>query len=362
MLAVRKLDGTPAFIQPACITYVWQSNMLEAVRESMPAINATLTNAICIHAGTGSILSQLDSVLDHVSAHYQIEGIVGKLRVHIGIGIDGTMGAFRDGKVSAQEILNRYELVSKKIEKAVGRHRNIVIEAIVLNGEAGWKRDSSDVKSSMDLKQLASDIGKIFAKNCPSLVLGISSFGALGYHSGVRPMLEGITPYCSFFTGQSYAAAAGELQKSLLTNIIARDEKSQAATVKQGWMRDDLDRNNDISHDDLDQILTIQGYKTHPTTLCSVICKTAIIYVWALPLLKLGGRFDADGIVSIATSNLLRLKFGWSSSTVLQYQASTGKLAQGNIPGAMTRDFAKKDVDALLKSNGISLSIDEIVK
>lgn len=339
-LLVKTVGGTNIIMDGGVFVYLWQSNgPLEAVRESLVSINKARIATLCIHAGTAAIISQLEQALTELRNG---TSKLGKLRMHIGIGIDGSMKAWNDNKITTQQITARYIEVSKKIASLRQKFAGTIdIEAVVLNGEAGWKTDLNTSRTPAEHRALATSIGEAFKKYCQDVVLGISTFGALGFHSGVRALLEAITPYCSLYTGQSYAARSGEILRETLNKIVARDEKSTAAAVKQEWMRDDLGVLEDTSHDDLDRVPSFQGYKTHPTTLGEHIVRRILSYMWALPLLSLGGRFDDDGLDAVAMAIYIREHFGRGMDAVKAFQTANSLFPDG-VPGAQTRAAVKK--------------------
>ena len=334
-LMVKNAAGSDAFINPGMFVYLWDSNgVVQACKDSIAPLRATKATCLCIHSGTGDLLANLKKAISELK-----EGLgekhTSELRLHIGLGIDGTIEAFRNGKLTAAQVVERYGKVAELVQDIYLSEGQI--EALVLNGESKWALRPGNVRTSADMKALANALGSKIREKAPDIIIGLSSFGALGYHADVRPMIEGLTPHCSFFTGQSYAAVSGEIRANWLDAVVARDEKSQAAVARQGWFRDDVsdDDGIDVSHDDLDRVPTFQGYKQNRSKMIYHFLRYPVAYVWALPVLSLGGRFDEAGLSALSTTIAIRQLVGFGKSAVAKFQREN-RLLVDNIAGPVT--------------------------
>jgi hypothetical protein len=275
-IACRNGRGDAVTINPALVVYVWGSKGLaQAARDARNELVRVWPDAIALHAGTADLLANLSSAIGAIKRAMGVRMDRADPRYWVGVGIDGALDAWHAGKLTASQVVARHVDVAKLLEREG-------IEVAVLNGEGKWAIREGSARKREDVLALASAVGHAYAEHAPSVVLALSSFGALGYHADVRALVEGLTPHCSIFTGQSYAARPGEVMKGVLPAILERDERSQGATVKQGWMRGDSIADDD-SPDDLDRMPTVQAHKTHPSDLCTVLVQRPHVLVWSVP-------------------------------------------------------------------------------
>ena len=329
-LAVRTGDGREATIDPTLAVYCWHSGgIAEAVRLSVADLRTVRPDAVVLHSGSADLLANLRRAA--AATRLALESSPSIVRIWVGLGIDGTIAAWRAGKLTTAQVVTRYAEVAALCE-SLG-----YVEVLMLNGESKWALAAGDTRTRAEVRDLADQLGAAIARYAPSVVIGLSSFGRLGYHADVRALIEGLTPHCSLFTGQSYAAAPGPAAKGALPSILAKDESSQEATERQGWLRGD-DTTGDDSPDDLDRIPSIQGYKTNATDLTRVLCERYHVLVWALPVLDVGGRVDAAGIEAMRAAFAMRTH-GPGPQCVRAYQREHGLTVDGT-PGPVTRSHA----------------------
>lgn len=333
----RNGRGDEVVINPALVLYVWGSKgIAAAARDARNELVRVWPDAIALHGGTADLLANLGdarNAIDRALCGSQL----GEPRWWVGVGIDGTLDAWHAGKLSDAQVVARHVEVAKHVE-ALGD-----FEVIALNGEGKWAVREGSVRTTAQVRALADAVGRAYAVNAPSSVLALSSFGALGYHADVRALIEGITPHCSVFTGQSYAARPGEVERGVLAKVLDRDERSQAATERQGWHRRDepSGADGDDSPDDLDRLPTIQAHKTHATDLCRVATERPHLLVWSVPAIAEGGRADEAGLQALQAAASMRRASGTGAGAVKRYQQEHALAADGS-PGPITRARAIK--------------------
>ena len=157
-------------------------------------------------------------------------------------------------------------------------------------------------------------------------------------HANVLALIEGFTPYCGALSGQSYSARKGPVKPGVLPGVLARDEKSQEATERQGWHRADETEGED-SPDDLDRFPTVQSHKTAPSDLCTVLCERTHALVWSVPMISESGRTDAEGLAALRAAAAIRRECGAGPGTVRRFQAAHGLEPDGRA-GPLTRAAA----------------------
>jgi len=326
----RNGRGDEVTINPALVVYVWGTKgIARAARDSIDELTSIRPDAVCLHGGTADLLANLErslTVLRVALADHNRE----EARYWVGVGIDGSLDAWHAGKLSGPQVIERHAQLARLLAR-------LGVEVIVLNGEGKWALRSGSTRSAADVRALASAVGRAYSMHAPSCVLALSSFGALGYHSDVRAMIEGLTPSCSIFTGQSYAARPGEVAKGVLPAVIARDEKSQGATERQGWIRPDV--KGEDSPDDLDRLPTVQAHQTHPSDLCTLLCERPHVLVWSVPMIAEGGRADAEGVAAMRAASVIRAECGSGPDAVREYQRAHGLEVDGRA-GPATRGAA----------------------
>lgn len=330
-LWMRSGDGQPRYISPCLAAYVWTaSTTLDvAARDAVDELVRIRPNVVIPHAGTGALLRYLPRAVGTLLSALDVRDLP-PVRLWVGVGIDGTLDAWHAGKLSDAQVLARHVEVAQMIA-------TMGVEAIVLNGESKWAIRAGSIRKTADVRRLADALGKTYATHAPECVLLLSSFGALGYHSDVRALIEGLTPHCGAFTGQSYAARPGEVIKGVLPAILERDERSQEATERQSWMRpDEPEANGDESADDLDRLPTVQAHKTHPSDLCTVAVELPHVLVWSVPTIKEGGRADEEGLQALEAASAIRREVGTGPGAVARFQRAHGLAVDGRA-GPATR-------------------------
>lgn len=331
-LLARNGRGDEVVLNPALVAYVWDesSNVAEAARDSVDELVRVLPDAVCPHGGTGDLLRNLSGALE--TLRKAIPPLV--VEYWVGVGIDGTIEAWQRGALTAEQVVARHREVARLLER-------LGVRVAVLNGEGKWALVKGSVRTWADIKALAAAIGRAYQEHAPSVVVMLSSFGRLGYHARVRAMIEGLTPFCSAFTGQSYAARAGEVKRGVLPTILELDERSQAATVKQGWMRPDApgDAHEGDTADDLDRLPTVQAHKTDATDLCTALCERPHVAAWSVPAIREGGRADEEGLAALEAAMRIRREVGPGPGAVRRFQAAHGLVVDGRA-GPITRRAA----------------------
>lgn len=329
-LAVRTGDGTQRALAPALIGYVWgERGLAESTRLALDDLRTWRPDAVCLHGGTTELLADLRRCV--AAVRLAGDAIGWRPRIWVGIGIDGGVQAYRKGTRTAESLATRYAEVARLAGE-------LGAEVLVPNGEGRWAEERGDVRTRGDVRALADSVGRAIRTAAPGAVLALSSFGALGYHADVRALIEGLTPHCSLFTGQSYVVVPGGAAKGALDHALARDDRSQEATVREGWIRAD-DREGEDSPDDLDRIPSVQAYKTPPTDLCRVASERPHLLCWSLPLLDEGGRADEAGMQALTAARVIRAEVGAGPGAVARYQRAHGLEADGS-PGPVTRAHA----------------------
>lgn len=328
-LRVRNGAGDERTLNPTLAVYVWSTKgCAVAARDSVDELTRCRPDAVVLHGGTADLLANLPRALTVLRVALD-DPQRADLRYWVGVGIDGALDAWHAGKLSAAQVVARHVEVARLLERSG-------IEVAVLNGEGKWAIRAGSIRKREDVLALASAVGHAYATHAPSVVLALSSFGALGYHADVRALIEGLTAHCSLFTGQSYAARPGEVVKGVLPAILERDERSQGATVRQGWMRDDASPD---TADDLDRVPTVQFYQTHPSDLCTVLVQRAHIAGWAFPTLREGGRADESGLEALQAALAIRAEHGCGVEAIRAFQRAH-RLAVDGRAGPETRRVA----------------------
>lgn len=330
-LLARNGRGDEVVLNPALVAYVWDesSNVAEAARDSVDELVRVRPDAVCPHGGTGDLLRNLSGALE------TLRKALPDAEHWAGVGIDGTIEAWQRGKLTAEQVVSRHREVARLLER-------LGVRVAVLNGEGKWALLPDSIRSVADIKALAAAIGRAYQEHAPSVVVMLSSYGRLGHHARIRALIEGITPFCSAFTGQSYAARKGEVRRGVLPTILELDERSQAATVRQGWMRPDApgDASAGDTADDLDRLPTVQAHKTDSTDLCTALCERYHVLVWSLPTIREDGRADEAGLDAFASAVRIRAEAGPGPGCVRRFQAARELDVDGRA-GKMTRGKAK---------------------
>ena len=330
-ITCRNGRGDSVTINPCIAAYVWTSKgVLSAARASIDELRRCWPDVVIPHGGTADLLANLPRALAVLRSSL-VDPRRPDLRYWVGVGIDGALDAWHAGKLTAAQVVARHVEVAKMLERES-------IEVAVLNGEGKWAIRAGSIRKRDDVLALASAVGHAYAEHAPAVVLALSSFGALGYHADVRALIEGLTPHCSIFTGQSYAARPGEVIKGVLPAILERDDRSQGATVKQGWMRDDSIADDD-SPDDLDRMPTVQAHKSHPSDLCTVLVQRPHVLVWSVPTIAEGGRADDSGLEAIEAAIVIRREHGCGVEAIRSFQRAH-RLAVDGRAGPETRRAA----------------------
>lgn len=330
-IRVRDGHGEERTLNPAVVVYVWSGKgIAKTAADSVNELVRVRPDAVAIHGGTADIVANLSRALMMLRVAFDGSDVLA--RWWVGVGIDGTLDAWHAGKLSAAQVVARHVEVAKAIARADG------VEVIALNGEGKWAIRAGSTRSRDDVRALADAVGRAYKQHASDCILALSSFGALGYHSDVRAMIEGLTPHCSLFTGQSYAARPGEVARGVLPKVLERDEHSQEATERQGWLRPDepSGESGDDSSDDLDRMPTIQAHKTHPTDLCRVAVTRPHVLVWSVPTIGEGGRADEEGLAALQTAVAIRAEVGTGPDAVRKYQRQERLTVDGS-PGPITR-------------------------
>lgn len=331
-IACRNGRGDAVTINPALVVYVWGSKGLaKAARDARNELARVWPDAIALHAGTADLLASLSPALAGLRAAL-VDRHRADPRYWVGVGIDGTLDAWHAGRLTDAQVVARHIEVAKHVEALDG------VEVVALNGEGKWALRKGSVRTTAQVRALADAVGRAYAEHAPSSVLALSSFGALGYHADVRALIEGLTPHCSIYTGQSYAARPGEVIKGVLPAILERDDRSQGATVKQGWMRGDSVADDD-SPDDLDRMPTVQAHKSHPSDLCTVLVQRPHILAWSVPTIGEGGRADDSGLEAIEAASAIRREYGCGVEAIRSFQREH-RLAVDGRAGPETRRVA----------------------
>lgn len=332
---VRTGGGSETYLNPALVAYVWDTsgNCAEAARESVDELVRVWPDAVCPHGGTSDLLANLPGALD-VLRKALARPDRSDPECWVGVGIDGMLDAWQAGKLTDAQVIARHRQVAQLLER-------LGVRVAVLNGEGKWALASGSVRTLKAIHALASAIGQTYREHAPSVVLMLSSYGRLGMHARVRALIEGLTPHCSAYTGQSYAARAGEVKRGILPTILELDERSQNATVRQGWMRPDVagDAHTTDTPDDLDRIPTVQAHKTNTTDLCTALCERYHVLVWSVPTIKEGGRADEEGLQALEAASRIRAAVGPGPGCVRRFQKAHG-LAEDGIAGPLTRAAA----------------------
>lgn len=300
MLNVVTGAGDETSLLDDVVIYAWsERGVLAAARDGLDELRASKASTVALHGGTADLLANLRAASKVVR-----DGLGEDLRLWLGLGIDGTIAAYRAGKLTAEQVVKRYAEVAALAE-ALGT------EVLVLNGEGKWALQQSDVRTAADMRALAGALGLAVRRAAPSVVLALSSFGRLGHHADIRPLIEGLTPHCSIFTGQSYAAKAGPVQPGVLPKILELDERSQLATIRQRWMRADVPGvDGDDPYDDLDRVPSVQAHKTAPLDLARALCRYPMVLVWSVPTIAEDGRADALGLEAMRVAAAIR-RYAW---------------------------------------------------
>jgi hypothetical protein len=323
--------GDETRINPAVALYVWGSNgVLRAARDAINEIDYVRPDAACLHGGTGDLLANLPAALTALRVAIDRHD----LRVWVGVGIDGTIEAWQQGRLTSEQVIARHVAVAKMIA-------GLCVEVVVPNGEGKWALIEGSKRTLADVRALADAIARAYCEHAPDCVLALSSFGRLGYHANVRALIEGFTARCSVFTGQSYAARPGPVKPGILPAVLEADEKSQRATVRQRWMRDDApgDADSGDTADDLDRVPTVQAHKTHPPDLERGCIRLPHVAVWSVPTIAEGGRADQEGLDALRVACAIRRYGGCGPGAVRHYQSEHGLKADG-ILGPVTRAHA----------------------
>ena len=321
--------GKECILPPSLRVYAWSSKgVLAAARDSRDELTAIWPDAVILHGGTADLLANLRaawaaSVYEHPER--------ASIARWVGVGIDGSLAAWHAGKLTAEQVVTRHAAVARLCH-------SLGVRWIVPNGESAWALSSASKRTTADVRALAAAVGRAYAVHAPDAALVLSTFGALGMHANVRALIEGFTPFCAALSGQSYAARKGPVKPGVLPGVLARDEKSQEATERQGWHRADETEGED-SPDDLDRFPTVQSHKTAPSDLCTVLCERTHALVWSVPMISESGRTDAEGLAALRAAAAIRRECGAGPGTVRRFQAAHGLEPDGRA-GPLTRAAA----------------------
>lgn len=316
-LNCRTGAGDPSLLVPNVFLYVWGTHglrrALDDARDEIALINP---GAIILHAGPRELARELEScVMDVRERHSSV-------RVSVGVGLDGTVGDWRDGDRTAEQVIDPLVKVARICEK-------LKVQMIVWNGETEWKDSPNDRVTASQIQQLAHDTAVAVTAAAPSVIHALSSFAQPNYHATLAAFLRGFTPHMSVFSGQAYVAVKGGAAKGALPHTLDVAARAQEIAEREGWLPDDV-TTVDV-HTDCDRIPTVQSHQTPLADLARACAELDHVFVWSVPTVAEGGRTDAAGLQALRFALIARR----AGMSIRQWQQSRGLTADG-IVGPLT--------------------------
>lgn len=309
--------GEPVEVPPTLGLYVWGSRgLLAALDAARDEIDAIRPDVLVLHGPPSELLRSLVSLVGLARQRHPWA------RVWIGCGMDGTVGQWRRGKRTADDVIAPLVGVAALCERAG-------VECIVWNGESEWKDSPTDRVVLADIEALADAAGLACAKAAPSCLHWLSSFDQPNLHGSLRAMLRGWTRHVTAYTGQAYVAQAGGAPRGALDRRLDAAARGQELAERAGYLPDDV-TGVDVAGD-VDRVPTIQGHATHLADLARAAAELPHVLVWSAPLVAEGGRLDPVGLQALRFARVVRD----SGLSVVEWQRAKG-LAPDGVVGPKT--------------------------
>ena len=125
-LLVRTGARAPRVLPPTLALYVWgEHGLKQSLDLAADEIAAIKPDALVLHAGPVELKRSLEAVVK--LAHERHPGV----RIWVGVGLDGTVGQWRNGTRSAANVIDPLVGVALLCER-------LKIVVIVWNGESEW--------------------------------------------------------------------------------------------------------------------------------------------------------------------------------------------------------------------------------
>lgn len=306
--------GEPVEMRPGLIVYVWGSHgLLAALDAARDEIDAIRPDAIVLHASPSELLRDLRRAVSRTRQRHP------SARVWVGVGLDGTVGQWRQGERTAAQVVDPLRNVAALCESLAG------IEVVVWNGESQWKDSPADKVTMAQIEALADDAGRACIKAAPSLVHWLSSFDQPNLHGALRAFLRGFTRWVSAYTGQAYVAQAGGAPRGALDRRLDAAARGQELAERAGYLPDDVTLVDTAG--DVDRVPTIQGHATHLADLARACAELPHVLVWSVPTVDEHGRTDATGLVAMRFARVVRN----AGLSVTEWQRSKGLVTDGVV-------------------------------
>lgn len=305
--------GEPVEVRPGLMVYVWGSHgllaALDAARDELDAIRPA---GVVLHASPSELLRDLRRAVSRTRQRHP------SARVWVGVGLDGTVGQWRQGERTADDVIAPLRRVAELCE-------SLAVEVVVWNGESQWKDSPNDRVTAAQIETLADDAGRACVKAAPSCVHWLSSFDQPNLHGALRAFLRGFTRWVSCYTGQAYVAQAGGAPRGALDRRLDAAARGQELAERAGYLPDDV-TGVDVAGD-VDRVPTIQGHATHLADLARAAAELPHVLVWSAPMVSEGGRLDPVGLRALRFARVVRD----SGLTVVEWQRAKGLVPDGVV-------------------------------
>lgn len=321
-LKQRTGNGTEVEVKNGIYLYIYGANGIEkSVQHSLQIIRDVKPRGVILHMtpreckGVG-----FEKLAQVIKAQFP------DLIVGAGIGIDFYGRKFRNGTMGETAIAGSVRELATILKSA---------PIIIPNAESGWKRSKSDRVKSVDIERVALRIANEFVHTCDESLIWFSSFDQPTYHMDLAPFIKGffggeISKRPSAYTGQTYVAQIGS-PKGALTARLEASEKALEKFESLGILPDDVEvtANQIDIPDDVDQVPTIQGHKTHCGDMIKHCVELSHPICWSAPLYpRDGGRLDVAGLIALKAASAIRRS---GHTTIKSFQASKGLKVDGIV-------------------------------
>lgn len=300
-----------------CLT-LWDPNGLQRALERAKNLLAEVRpDAVQLHAGPRELIA------NGARIERELRELLGDdLQLWIGVGADGTIDDYAEGRATAADVV-RPLVETAKLAESLGA------KVHCLDPEGEWKRARG--KNS---EGIARDVSLSCAEAAPSCVQAVTTYDHPSLH-GAFPWRGfcGVGSKASLFLPQVYAGAVVAGQTQLVAphrrSLPRRAETSLAsirAAVRAGMLRaDEQDASGlDTSARDLDVAPYLQGHSVHEHATLQALIEAPIASVWAAM-----ARMDERGIAALRRAAKVRRVVFSGPGAVRAYQEMRGLKVDG---------------------------------
>jgi hypothetical protein len=292
-LSVLDGSGQERTITETLALTLWDPNGLRVALDKASELLAEVQpDAVQLHAGPRELLRNGEAVAIAVRA------LCPEARLWIGVGADGTVDDYAEGRASAAQVID-------PLARVAALAQSLGAELLVLDPEGQWKRAKG--KNS---EGLARDVSLTCAERSPGVVQAVTTYD--------HPSLHGSFPWrgflgpgskASLFLPQVYAGAVAAGQQLVAPHrrsLPRRAETSLAsirAAVRAGMLRsDERDAAGlDTSSRDLDVAPYVQGHSVNEHASSQLLIESPVACVWAAM-----ARMDRSGLAALARAARVR--------------------------------------------------------